>query len=164
MKPILIAGILGGVLGGALSFAGSRWLAPASAPAKGTPGAARPVPEHAKMAAELYLKKLKEMKYAEFATDASRALLFSEAEAAEFTKKFTQERTIRHGVFGTTSGDIELVRETAISDDLVQFQYLEKFQQGAVLWTFVFYQTKNGWRLHNVVWDPNLTHAFQPGS
>ena len=47
--------------------------------------------------------------------------------------------------------------------DLVRYVYIERFERGSLVWLFVVYRTKDGWRLNTISWNPDLIHAF-PGS
>jgi hypothetical protein len=163
-RPILIAGLLGGLLGGVASFAASRWIVPAGT-AKPEPGSKIPIPPEALAAAEAYVAKLEAMKYDDFMAEVRLGEPMVPKEDFEaFQQKFKKSRAIYHGTFGNRTEPFELIRETALSRDLVQFAYLEKFDRGMVAWYFILNQTKDGWRLARVWWNEDLSIAFVGGS
>jgi hypothetical protein len=161
-RPILIAGLLGGLLGGVVSSAASRWVIPTrAATADAKPRI--PIPQEARTAVEWYTAKLEALQYDEFASEIRRGVKAVPKDQLEtFLKEFQQSRQTYHGAFGNHIAPFELIRETAVSPDLVQFVYLEKFEATSVAWFFVFYQTKEGWRLVRVIWKEDLLIAFPP--
>jgi hypothetical protein len=158
-RPILIAGLLGGLLGSVISFAANRWIVPSRAAT--TDAKPRiPIPQEARTAVEWYIAKLEALQYEEFATEIRRLKGVSQEMLEAFVKDFQQWRKNYHGALGNHTGPFELIRETAVSTELVQFVYLEKFESSAVVWFFVFYQTKEGWRLVRITWKDDLFVAF----
>jgi hypothetical protein len=163
-RSILLAGLFGGLLGGGGVFAAVRLAGATPDQAKAEQPQASAAPAEARGVAEAFLAKLKDMKYQEFVGDVKEGMTFlNEPEFEAFKKAFLDSRTQCHGVYGKLTGEYELVRETAPRPELVRFVYLEKFERGAVAWSFVLYRTKEGWRLNDVRFNINLLHAF-PGS
>jgi hypothetical protein len=163
-KPILLAGVLGGLLGGVCSFAVGRLTK--------TPPPEKPnltlgtiaVPPDARNKTETYVDKIRQMKYDEFVNDLKTGMIFmSDKEFADFKQSFEVFRTVVHGVYGTPTGEVTLLHETALTQDLVRFVYLQQFPRGAIVWTFVLYRSKDGWGLNRVLWNRDLLLAF-PGS
>ncbi|MCE9566955.1 MAG: hypothetical protein K8U57_33555 [Planctomycetes bacterium] len=151
-KPILIAGLLGGLLGGMVSFAASRWIKPVE-PAK-------PRPE-ARDVAEAFVAKLKATKFDEFALDARFASANVTEEAfAKFKDKLTADRQLYANLYGSSTGEFDLLRETVLSPSLVRYEYLEKFERGGVIWFFVLYRGKDSWKLSFVDWTDKLALGF----
>lgn len=153
-KPILIAGVLGGLLGGVVSFAATRWLKPAE-PTKAE------VPAEARQVAQGFGAKLKAGKYDDFLTDVKSAMVFDgENDFRAFQKSFEESRNLFPKVYGTPLGELELVRETALTPNLVRFVYLEKFPRGALAWVFILYKDAERWQLNYLTWNKSLGGIF----
>ena len=61
--------------------------------------------------------------------------------------------------FGFPIG-FELVKEEKISELLVRYTYLEKYEANVLRWTFVFYKPKGEWLFQSLSWDENLQPIF----
>lgn len=153
-RAILIAGVFGGILGGVVSFAASRLIKPIE------PVKADPPPTPAREVAEAYISKLRSGKNDEFITDVRTGMaLITEQEFAAFKQEFSDSRNRFSVMFGSRTGEYELVRESIISPSLARVIFLEKYERGGVLWFFVVYQCKDGWRLAGVSWNEKLALA-----
>jgi hypothetical protein len=160
-RPILIAGLLGGLLGGVAAFAANRWIVPThAATAEAKPHI--PIPKEARTAVEWYIAKLEAMQYNEFAAEVRRGMvkILPQERVDKVLKEFQQSREEIHRTLGNHTAPFELIRETAVSNELIRFVYLEKFEDNVVVWAFVVYQTKDGWRLVRFAWDPEVLNAF----
>jgi hypothetical protein len=157
-NSILIAGLLGGLLGGVVSFALNRTIKPAPPqPATGTNGPA----SGAREAADAYVAKLKAAKFEEFIADARQGATFTTEEGfAAFKTKLINSRTVYTNLFGSSSGEFELLRETALSPSLIRLVYLEKFERGCVWWMFVLYHGRDSWKLAWVDHGLNVDAIF----
>jgi hypothetical protein len=164
MRPILLAGLLGGLLGGAAAFVAVRLIGTAADPAKAETPQTFTASAEVRGVAEAFLGKLKAMKYDEFIGDVKQGMTFlNETEFEAFKKAFLESRLLCHNVYGQLTGEYELLREVALRPELVRLVYLEKFDRGAVAWSFILYQTRQGWRLNDVRFNINLIHAFPGG-
>lgn len=56
--------------------------------------------------------------------------------------------------------DVEFVREEKINDTLVQYIYLQKFENHAVRWLIMFYKPRDIWKVNNVTWDDQIKLLF----
>ncbi len=158
-RPVLIAGLLGGLLGGVVSSVAARWLPPAT---KHEPAVA--VPEEARAVAEAYVARLRGAKYDEFVSDLKNGMVFpSEKQFDEFRQSFDSYKTVIPGIYGPLSGEISLVRASAVTPDLARFVYLQKCPRGLVVWTFILYQSVDGWRPSSVAWSQDPLRAFVAG-
>jgi len=154
-KPILLAGLLGGLLGGLLSVAGNRFIAPA----KSDP-AQHPSPE-ARAVTELYLAKLKAGKTEEFMKDVKVGMVtLTEADFNDMTKRLKDTLTLYTGIFGPPTGEFELIRESAPSPSLVKLIYLQKYDRGAVGWTFYLCRGKETWHLVEFYYSEKVSSLF----
>lgn len=153
-RSILIAGLLGGLLGGVAAFTASRLIKPVE------PAKPEPVHSVAREVADAYIAKLRAGKNDEFVTDVQTGMtLITEQEYAAFKLEFTGSRNRFVNMFGPRTGEYEFVREVALSPSLARVIYLEKYERGGVLWFFVLYQSKDGWRLTGVSWNEKLALA-----
>ncbi|HVL16282.1 MAG TPA: hypothetical protein VM529_27160 [Gemmata sp.] len=159
-KAVFLAGVLGGLLGGVAAYAAARMFPAPPAGDTAAGGAQASAPE-ARQVVEGFLGKLRDGKYPEFVEDVKRGRTFmSEAEFEAFKKSFVESRKVYHGGFGNLTGEYDLIRETVLRPDLVRYVYIEKFERGSLVWLFVIYKTKDGWRLNTISWNPDLIHAF----
>lgn len=158
-KPILIAGLLGIVLGSAAMFAAGRFLKPGaqSAPTENDKAA-----EEARHILEEFLAKLKEGKNEEFMAMIKLGYTFLTEEAYRDVKQKFHNSRLEIGLYGKPLNEFELLHQTAISPNLIQFVYLERFEHGAVIWRFVMYHGKESWRVAHLFWNPNAYEAFLP--
>jgi hypothetical protein len=163
-RPILFAGLLGGLLGGVTSFAADRLIKPATpTPA---PTAKEKATEEARHIVEEFLALLKaeKEKKDEFMKQVKNGYTFMNDDLYKrYKQDFDTARSFVYpGYFGTPLYEFELLRETALSPDLIQFVYLEKFDHGAVIWRFVMYRGKESWRVANLIWSHEGRDAFVP--
>jgi hypothetical protein len=165
MKNVLLAGLLGGLLGGAAGVVAGRYAPavaakPTAAPAPATAGEPNP-----RSIAEALLARLKEGKPEEFAdvTKGSTHLITEEM-YKQFKANLTDFRATYTRAFGHPLREFELVKEQPASPSLVRLVYLERFEKGGVLWFFVLYKGKDGWKLDKVHWVPDLALAFNGSS
>lgn len=56
--------------------------------------------------------------------------------------------------------EVEFVREEKINDTLVQYIYLQKFENHAVRWLIMFYKPRDTWKVNNVTWDDQIKLLF----
>jgi hypothetical protein len=162
-RPILIAGLLGGLLGGVVSFAADRLIKPA-VPAP-IPTANEKATEEARHVVEAFLALIKaeKEKKDEFTKQVKNSYTFMNDDLFKIYKQdFDTSRIVYPGHFGTPLYEFELLRETALSPDLIQFVYLEKFDHGVVIWRFVMYRGKESWRITNLIWSHEGREAFLP--
>jgi hypothetical protein len=153
-RSIVIAGLLGGLLGGVVSFAMSRVIKPAE------PVRPEPLASPARELVEAYISKLRAGKNDEFVIDVRTGMaLITEQEFATFKQEFTDSRNRFVSMFGSRTGEYELVRDSVISPSLARVIFLEKYERGGVLWFFVVYLCKDGWRLAGVSWNEKLALA-----
>jgi len=158
-KPILVAGLLGGLLGGVFSYTASRWVKPVDAPK--TIGTVHIDSTEAHKVAEAFVAKLKAGNFDEFALDAREAsAAVTDETFTGFKAKLAKDRQLYNGLYGASSGEFELLRETALSPSVVRFAYLEKFDRGGVIWFFILYRGKDTWKLSFVDWSDKLALAF----
>ena len=161
-RPVLLAGVCGGLLGGAAAFVAGR-LFPPNPPVDQaqSPAAQAATAPEARQVVEAFLGRLRDMKYNEFVEDVKAGRTFmSDTEFEAFKKSFLDSRVVYHGAFGKSLGEYDLIRETVLRPDLVRYVYVEKFERGFLVWLFVVYRTKDGWRLNTISWNPDLIHAF----
>lgn len=159
-KSLLTVGLLGVLVGGAAAFAAGRWIKPAGA---SKPDATSVAPEatEARQVAEAFVAKLRAAKFDEFAADAKLATAaVADDTFAKFKGRLDQERNLYAKLYGKSTGEFELLRETALSPGLVRFTYLEKFENGGVAWFFILYKGKDTWKLSFVDWSDKLALAF----
>lgn len=161
-RSILLAGLLGGLLGGAASFAAGRWLKPPEPPkSESATGSGGPASPEARQVAEAFVAKLRAGKFDEFALDAKVAsAAVTDQTFAAFKARLDQERLVYGKLYGRSTGEFELLRETVLSPHLVRFAYLEKFENGGVIWFFILYRGSETWRLSYVDWSDKLALAF----
>jgi hypothetical protein len=155
-KSVLIAGLLGGLLGGIASFAASRFIKPVE-PAKSQDA------QHASEAREVteaFVAKLKAARFDEFALDAKSSTGPTEEDFATFKTKLNDSRIVYTKLLGPSTGEFELLKETLQSPSLARFVYLERFERGGIVWSFVLYKRKDGWRLAWVDYGPQLAGIF----
>ena len=160
-RPILLAGLLGGLLGGAGAFVVARLLPPSTVTElHSLPGKAE-TRSDAREVAELFVNKLRAQKYDEFALDAKMGSpILTDADLVKFKARLQEFRTVATQSFGQSSGEFELLRETALSPSLVRFVYLEKLERGGVWWLLVLYRGKDTWTLAWVDWGANVQRLF----
>jgi hypothetical protein len=160
-RPVLLAGVLGGLLGGATTFVVARLLPPTPNEAQhALTGKAEPRSE-AREVAELFVDKLRARKFDDFALDAKMGSpTLTDAELVKFKARLQEFRTVATQTLGPSSGQFELLRETALSPSLVRFVYLEKLERGGVWWVLVLYRGKDAWSLAWVDWGANLQRLF----
>ncbi len=165
-KSVLMAGVLGGVLGGLGAYLAVLWLKPVeAAPTNAGVATREPASPEARAVAEAFVSKLRTGKYDEFALDVKLGMsALPDKEFAVFKQKFEEALLLAHGVYGTPTGEVELIGETALTPNLARFVYLQKFPRGAMVWFFVLYNTPEGWRLNGIVFNKDLIHAFPSGS
>jgi hypothetical protein len=160
-KPILIAGLLGGFLGGVLSIAATRFIKPAvSVP---PPTAKEKATAEARGIVEAFLEELKvgtKEKNEEFWSHVKMAYTFMTDELFKQTKTAFDNYRLGVGVYGSPLHDFELLSETAVSPNLVQFVYLERFERGALVWRFIMYKAKDYWRIALLDWTSEMRQAF----
>ena len=65
--------------------------------------------------------------------------------------------------FGESAG-VELVSRHAAGDSLLRFVYLEKFEQGAFVWTFTAYRARDEWRFLAINFTNDLDTVFRSGN
>ena len=140
-KPVLLAGLLGGLFGAVFAFALARTFpATPKAPPPPPPSEARPL-------ADDLVARLKSGKNEEFLAGVRGA--FSDRNDEEFNLVRQNLLKSREGFAKSYGGasDFEFVRETSVGPNLVRFAYLEKFPRGCVVWTFVYYNSPDGWQV-----------------
>ncbi len=148
-RTVFLAGALGGVLGAVLSFALSRSLIPLSKPGEvqnATPSAPAQSPPEARLFADEFIVKMQTGRDTEVLAMLRRAFLELNDEefAREVRTPYLASRTSRP--YGRSLG-VERIRETVVAPDAVRFAYLERFQQGCVVWVVVCYNSPEGWQL-----------------
>jgi hypothetical protein len=156
---ILVAGVLGGLLGGLAAFAASRWIKPISAdPARTT---LEPAIEEARGLVDLLLSEVKAGKHDEFVKHVQMAMSYLTPDAfTAFQKDYLESRKEFPQTLGPPLGEFVELRRTALSPDLVEFVYMEKFERGGIMWVFVLYRGKDHWRLAWMTWNRQLQQAF----
>lgn len=154
MRAVVIAGLAGGLLGGLASFAASRLIKPVVA----VPQAAET--SEAREVAGIFIQKLEEGKFEEFTRDVGSAAGATEEKFQAFKSRFYQERVLYEKLHGPSTRQFEFVRESVASPSLVRVVYLEKYQTGGVLWFFVLYRTRDGWKIASVDWNDNISVVF----
>jgi hypothetical protein len=162
-RPILIAGLLGGLLGGVASFAAGRLIKPATPTP--VPTAKEKATEEARHIVEefLALLKLEKEKKDEFMKQVKNGYTYMHDDVFKrYKQEFDNVRLVYPGIFGDPLHEFELLRETALSPDLIQFVYLEKFDHGGVIWRFIMYRGKESWRIAILIWSQEGHDAFVP--
>jgi hypothetical protein len=158
-RSIVLAGLLGGLLGGLASFAATRMIAP-SVPSHADATKNGEGFSEARQVAETFMAKVRAGKPDELASEVMKGLwLVSDQEFASFLGQFTADRKRFAGEFGDPTGQMELVREAALSPSILRLIYLEKYPRDGVLWFLVMYHTMDGWRLIGVTWKEKLAAA-----
>jgi hypothetical protein len=159
-RPVLLAGVVGGLLGGVAALVAGRMFPPPAA--QDQPAAGRPeARSEAREVVELFVDKLRAGKFDEFALDAKMGSpTLTDAELVKFKARLSEFRTVTTQTLGRSSGQFELLRETALSPSLVRFVYLEKLERGGVWWLLVLYRGKENWTLAWVDWGANLQRLF----
>jgi hypothetical protein len=61
--------------------------------------------------------------------------------------------------FGNALG-YEFIKEDEIKDAFVRYIYIEKFENHAIRWIFIFYKPKEKWLLNNFGWDDTIEVLF----
>ena len=61
--------------------------------------------------------------------------------------------------FGNAVG-YEFIRTQVIKDTFVKHIYIEKFENHAIRWIFIFYKPKDKWLLNNFGWDDTIEALF----
>lgn len=72
----------------------------------------------------------------------------------------TQWPTVKQR-FGTSIA-VEFVRETKVGASLVQYTYLQKFENHAIRWTLTFYRPRDRWVINSVSFDDEIYTLFAP--
>jgi hypothetical protein len=158
-KSLLTVGLLGVLLGGAAAFAAGRFIKPEEA---GKPQAAATDAGEARKIADAFVAKLKAGKFAEFALDARIASAgVTEDAFKQFQTRLGRDRAEFEKLYGKSTGEIELVRETALNSGLVRLAYLKKFENGGVVWFFILYKGTGNWKLSFVDWTDKMALAFE---
>jgi hypothetical protein len=159
-RAILIAGLLGGLLGGAVSFVATRYIKPAETPRHEAGQQPGPATTEAREIADGFVKKLRSGKFDEFANDVKVGSETTDEDLAKIKARLTEFRTVAINTFGASTGEFEVLKETALSPSLCRLVYLEKLERGGVWWVFVLYRGKETWRLAWVDFGANLHTLF----
>ena len=160
-KPILIAGLLGGLLGGVASSAANRLIKPT--PPTPQPTAKEKAAAEARNIVEALLAELDEEKDDQFISHLKLAWNYrTDKEFNDAKEGIKNSRFVLPRLFGPSLHEVELIQETTLSPNLIQFVYLERFTNGPVIWKFVMYRGKNNWRIAFLEWDDKTQKAFSP--
>ena len=62
--------------------------------------------------------------------------------------------------FGKTIG-FEFIDSKKIGESLLRIRYLEKMENTALPWVFIFYKVANGWTLNNFRWEDKVSYLFE---
>ena len=62
--------------------------------------------------------------------------------------------------FGNPIG-YEFIEGEEISEILIKYTYLEKFDRHAICWMFIFYKPQEKWLVNHFVWDDNIQALFE---
>ena len=62
--------------------------------------------------------------------------------------------------FGKPIG-YEFVKEESIKKTLLKYTFIEKFEEHAVRWIFIFYKPKEKWLLNSFLWDDMIHTLFE---
>jgi hypothetical protein len=177
LKHIVIAGLLGGLLGGVASFAAARFITPAHpedsrahststkefSRATDDPAAREAASEEARKIVETFLSLLKARNTEEFWEHVKQAYTaMTDADYKAGKDRFTNFLIEYDGRFKGSLGEYELISETALSKDLIQYVYLERYTRGGVIWRFVMYRGKDRWFIAFMTWSPDARDAFLP--
>lgn len=150
-KPVMVAGLLGGLLGAVLSFGLGRVL---PAPVKPPPPAP---PSEARQYVEFGLSKLKEGKHDEFMEFLRPAYLHAPPEEfAQVREGLSKAREDNVKAYGP-GGDFEFCRETQLNPTAYRVSFLEKYQRGCAMWTFVVYHGDAGWLVVSCLVQPSAS-------
>lgn len=166
MTKILIAGVISGLVGGAAAVAAGKYVKPAPTTVAGEqPPAAVAgqslVPPEVRTIGDAFMGKLKAGDIEGFASGTKVGMtVLTETDFVKFKKSLIDSRTLFAKMFGSPTGEFELVRETPAGPSLMRLIYLEKYERGGVLWVFVLFHTKDGWRLSTVTWNQDLSLVF----
>ena len=162
-RPIFVAALLGGLLGGAVSFAANRFIKPASPPP--APTEKELATQEAREIVERFLAMLKpdKEKKDEFMKQVKTGYTYMPDKDFELIKqRFDNFRLETPNKFGAPLYEFELLRETALKPDLIQFVYLEKFERGPIVWRFILYRGKESWKLTYLNWFDDAVAGFVP--
>ena|SRR5579872_6817192 len=162
-KPILIAGLLGGILGGVISFAANHFIKPAVAAPP--PTAKEKATAEARSVVESFLSEINENKQDQFLEHIKLGRTFlTNDDFNTFKQKFKNSRLLYEGINGKPLKEFELIQEVAMSPNLVQFVYMERYERDPVFWKFVMYKGKDWWRISFLDWDEQLPRVLTPSS
>jgi hypothetical protein len=144
-RPVLLAGLLGGAVGAVLCFALTRMFPPSVKP---PPQTIPTAPPDARAFADDIIAKLKAGK-----DDELKPLVrlgFRTFTDEQFDQNvwgpIVGVRKLFAAQYGRSRG-IELARENVVSDDIVRFTYVERFDHDCVVWSVVCYNTAQGWQI-----------------
>lgn len=162
LKPIVIAGLLGGLLGGVASFSAARFIKEARPEA--VPSAKEAATAEARGVVEGFLSILKARHIDEFWDHMKQAYTaMTDAEYKLAKDRFNNFLIEYDGRYSGSLGEFELLSETALSKDLIQYVYLERYARGAVIWRYVMYRGKDDrWYVAFLTWSPDTREAFLP--
>ncbi len=158
MRNALIGGILAGLLtGGAAAVA--VWKLPKSEPA--AKAETPKVDPAAKALADglVAKRRARDLKGLAEATG-EKVVPVSTATLNRLAANMVMHHKLMETTLGKPTGEVELIREEAATPAVARLVYLEKFEKGAFVWTFVLYQATDGWRIASVYWNQNLGALF----
>ena len=73
--------------------------------------------------------------------------------------KTRASRKKHKGLYGETFG-FEFIDSKIVGESLIRLRYIEKAANTPLLWTFHFYNTKEGWKLNMFEWKDQFQSVF----
>jgi hypothetical protein len=86
--------------------------------------------------------------------------LFDQAEIDSVKEKTVSQLAGLQDRFGSPFSTAEVGVER-ISDFVIRFTYIVKYDRHILRWLFVFYKPKNVWLLNSFWWDDNISELFR---
>ena len=109
---------------------------------------------------EAALKLVKNGQIDEFVETFKPIWKMPEKEINEAKEKLVNQKKQAGERYGKTL-DIQYVKTEVVADTLIKIDYVQKFENNAMRWTFYYYKPATEWYLNTFFWDPQINLLFK---
>lgn len=109
---------------------------------------------------EAAMKLIKKGDMDQFVGNLKQIWKMPEKEMNNAMGKLVAQKKQTEGEYGKTL-DVQYVDTQVVADTLIKINYIQKFENAAMRWTFIYYKPATEWYLNTFVWDDQVPALFK---